>query len=75
MYKIIFFFQKNKNKKKLKKYECIPYLKFSDPLPETRFFICTKLTVILLLTIVALDMTWYPPEDTNISRGDNQGQY
>ena len=25
--------------------------------------------------IVLLDVTWYPPEDTNIDRGDSRGQY
>ena len=35
MYKIIFFSRKNKNKKI---YVCLPYLKFSDPLPEKQLF-------------------------------------
>ena len=30
---------------------------------------------IQLLTIVLLNMTCYPPEDTNFDRGDSQGQY
>ena len=30
---------------------------------------------IQLLTIVLLNMTRYPPEDTNIDRGDSRGQY
>ena len=30
---------------------------------------------IQLLTIMLLSMTWYPPEDTNIDRGDSRGQY
>ena len=34
MHKINFFFQK----KLSKKYVCLPYLKFSDPLPETFLF-------------------------------------
>ena len=36
MHKIIFFFSTKKNN--LKKYVCLPYLKFSDPLPETHLF-------------------------------------
>ena len=36
MYKIIFF---SRNKKIIKKkYVCLPYLKFSDPLPKTLIF-------------------------------------
>ena len=35
MHKMIFFLE---NKNDLKKYVCLPYLKFSDPLPETHFF-------------------------------------
>ena len=35
MHKIIFFSRKKKDKKK---YVCLPILKFSDPLPETRLF-------------------------------------
>ena len=47
MHKIIFFSRKNKNKIYVptlpkifkKKYVCLlPYLKFSDPLPETHLF-------------------------------------
>ena len=34
MHKIIFF----QKKKIIKKYVCLPYLKFSDPLPETHLF-------------------------------------
>ena len=34
MYKIILFFPE----KKIKKYVCLPYLKFSDLLPETHLF-------------------------------------
>ena len=30
---------------------------------------------IQLLTIVLLNMTRYPPEDTNIDRGDSRGQF
>ena len=30
---------------------------------------------IQLLTIVLLNMTRYPPEDTNIDQGDSRGQY
>ena len=36
IHKIIFFSRKKKNKKK---YVCLPYLKFSDPLSETHIFI------------------------------------
>ena len=35
MHKIMFFFSR---KKYLKKYACHPYLKMSDPLPETHLF-------------------------------------
>ena len=36
MHKIIFFIPKKNN---LKKYLCLPYIKFSDPLPETLIFL------------------------------------
>ena len=31
--------------------------------------------IIQLLTIEVWDMMWYPPENTNIDRGDSRGQY
>ena len=41
MHKIIIFFQKKSIKKK---YVYLPYLKFSDPLPETHFIFLFGLT-------------------------------
>ena len=41
MHKIIFSPEKNFKKNNV----CLPYLKFSDPLPKTYFFIWPQLTV------------------------------
>ena len=32
-------------------------------------------TITKLLTVEVLDMRWYPPEHTNIERGNSRGQY
>ena len=44
MHKIIFF--------SIKKYVCLPYLKFSDLLPETHLFVWSKISVVFRLIFI-----------------------
>ena len=39
------------------------------------FFLFYPENIIQLLTIEVLDMTWYPPENTNIDWGNSLDQY
>ena len=56
MYKVIFFPEKNNEKR----YVCLPYLKFSDPLPETHLFFSVGLSTVHDVLCMFCDLLRWP---------------